>query len=62
MKTPDVRITDLPADENLGSEELEQVRGGYTEMDLTDSPIAEKYRRDPVSVWVREYVEDVEAY
>lgn len=62
MKTPDVRITDLPADQELSQEELERVQGGRTAMDLTSSPIADKYRPDPVSVWVREYVEDVEAY
>lgn len=62
MNTTDLRLGDLPADQELDAQALERVSGGRTQMNLGSSPLEDKYRPDPVSVWVREVVEDVEAY
>jgi hypothetical protein len=62
MKTTDIRISDLPAQDHLKPEELEGTQGGRSELDLTKSPLADKYLPTTTGVWVREYVEDVEAY
>ena len=62
MKTTNIRIGDLPAHRDLNPEELEPIQGGRTSLDLMSSPLADKYLPAPPSVWVREYVEDVEAY
>jgi hypothetical protein len=62
MKTMNIHIGDLPEHRTLTPEELESIQGGRTTSSLMDSPLPDKYRPAPESVWVREIVEDVEAY
>lgn len=62
MTTTKVYIEDLPEDRTLTPEERESIHGGNTKPGLLSSPLGEKYLPQPESVWVREVVEDVEAY
>jgi hypothetical protein len=57
-----INIGDLPEHRTLSPEELESIQGGRTNPGLISSPLADKYLPAPESVWVREIVEDVEAY
>jgi hypothetical protein len=65
MKTTDIRIGDLPEHRVLAPEELELIQGGRMNPNsaptLLSSPLEDKYNPGPNS-WVREVVEDVEAY
>ena len=62
MNTMNIHIGDLPEHRTLNPEELESIHGGRINPGLMGSPLADKYLPAPESVWVREIVEDVEAY
>jgi len=53
-----IEINDLSEPRNLDADERKSIQGGG----LLSSPLGEKYLPEPNSVWVREIVEDVEAY
>ena len=53
-----IDIHDLSEPRTLDAEEHKSIQGGG----LLSSPLGEKFMPEPNSVWVREIVEDVEAY
>ena len=53
-----IEVNDLSEPRAMDADELKSIQGGG----LLSSPLGEKFLPEPNSVWVREIVEDVEAY
>lgn len=68
MSNKHLHIDDLSENRTLAPEQLESIVGGRSGAEpvvlqgLLSSPLGNKYLPEPDSVWVREIVEDVEAY